>query len=110
MALIFIASAQSDAGIPLDVSDKSLHAAAYFGLAVLLVRALSGGWRARLTVRVALGAMLIAMAYGMSDEVHQLFVPGRMADVYDLYADATGAALGVAACWAWGIISVRSHV
>ena len=39
------------------------------------------------------------------DEFHQSFVPGRSAELYDLYADAIGAIIGTAACCAWGIIS-----
>jgi len=44
-----------------------------------------------------------------SDEVHQLFVPGRTGDVYDLMADAAGALAGTIACVAWGIISPSSR-
>jgi VanZ family protein len=34
------------------------------------------------------------VAYGLGDEVHQLFVPGRLFDLADLAADAAGGALG----------------
>ncbi|MGB5337658.1 MAG: VanZ family protein [Gammaproteobacteria bacterium] len=30
----------------------------------------------------------------MSDELHQLFVPGRSADIFDVLADAVGGLLG----------------
>ena len=33
---------------------------------------------------------LIAFLYGVSDEIHQYFVPGRDADVFDAVADAVG--------------------
>ena len=36
----------------------------------------------------------LAIAYGISDEIHQSFVPGRDASVGDLIADSVGAALG----------------
>ncbi|MBF0341779.1 MAG: VanZ family protein [Magnetococcales bacterium] len=42
-----------------------------------------------------LWAWLYAVGYGISDEWHQFFVPGRYADVWDLMADATGAALAI---------------
>ena len=66
--------------------DKVVHAALYAVLGGLL--------------RIALGrsgpAIALAAAYGVTDEVHQAFVPGRDADVFDWLADAVGAALGAA--------------
>jgi len=56
----------------------------------------------------AAGAVAITTAYGCSDEWHQSFVPGRDADLRDVWADAVGAVAGAAACWAWGIIRSRS--
>jgi VanZ family protein len=40
----------------------------------------------------------MAVAWGVFDEAHQSFVPGRTADILDLLADATGAALAAVAC------------
>lgn len=39
------------------------------------------------------GAWLIAAAYGVVDELHQSYVPGRVCSVADLASDAVGAAL-----------------
>jgi VanZ family protein len=39
--------------------------------------------------------VLSTALYGLSDEVHQYFVPFRTADPLDLLADALGGALGV---------------
>ncbi len=70
-------------------------------------------WRARACRRatagggagaVSLGAWTIATVYGVTDEWHQSFVPGRMADPRDLLADGVGAALGLGLVWAWSII------
>jgi VanZ family protein len=83
------------------LSDKALHAMLYAGLAVLIVRALSGGWLRSFTVGTALLAVAIAVAYGISDEIHQYFVPLRTMDVGDVIADAVGAALAV-----WGLYVV----
>jgi VanZ family protein len=38
----------------------------------------------------------IASLYGATDEVHQLFVPGRNCNAWDWAADTVGAALGAA--------------
>lgn len=42
-------------------------------------------------------AVLIAFLFGISDEVHQYFVPNRSADVMDVVADVVGATLGATA-------------
>lgn len=44
---------------------------------------------------IALAAWLLAVAYGISDEFHQSFVPNRHASALDILADAIGAAVGV---------------
>lgn len=44
-------------------------------------------------------AVVLASAYGITDEIHQIFVPGRMCDPLDWAVDTAGAALG-AVSWA----------
>jgi VanZ family protein len=109
MGAIFFVSSLSDPPGVLPNSDKPLHWLAYLGLAVLVVRALAGGLPRRIGFGIALAAMLITVAYGATDEVHQLFVPGRTGDVYDLMADAAGALAGTIGCILWGIISPSSR-
>jgi VanZ family protein len=91
--LIFFLSSQSkfDMAPPgLWDFDKLMHMAEYGVLAALLLRA---------TGKPAL-SLLIAGLYGVSDEVHQYFVPGRSSSVYDAIADVAGAGL-VCALWYW---------
>jgi VanZ family protein len=109
MTAIFIASSQSDLRPPDGVTNEQAHSAGYAGLAALVSRALAGGFGAPVTGLRALGAVAITTAYGVSDEWHQSFVPGREADPRDVLADAIGAAIGTAGCWAWGIIRCRSR-
>ncbi len=104
MGAIFLVSADSSPPAPARVSDKVLHLGAYAGLAVTICRALAGGLPSRLSARVMAIAFASTVAYGTSDELHQMFVPGRSPDVYDVVADAAGAAVGLFGCWAWGII------
>lgn len=40
-------------------------------------------------------ALAVASAYGVTDELHQLFVPGRCSDPVDWLVDTLGAAAGV---------------
>ena len=44
--------------------------------------------------KAALLAIVIASAYGVTDEIHQIFVPDRMCDPADWLTDTCGAALG----------------
>ena len=71
--------------------DKLYHAGNFGVLGILLYLA---------TGRVYL-AVLLASLYGVSDEVHQAYVPGRSADMLDWVADTVGAGVGVGvAVWA----------
>lgn len=91
-ALIFVLSSRSTLPTP-SVSgfDKVAHFGAYFVLAVLTSRALHLRWRG---TTAAVITFVLGVAYGISDEVHQSFVPGREPDLADLVADGFGAAAG----------------
>jgi len=102
MVAIFYASSLTNPPVPAN-TDKPIHWLAYLGLAVLVVRALAGGLPRRISLGVAAAAVAITIAYGATDEVHQLFVPGRTGDVYDLMADAAGALAGTIVCIVWGL-------
>jgi VanZ family protein len=108
MAVIFYLSSLHNPPIPSN-TDKPLHWIGYVGLAVVVVRALAGGLFRWISVRTAVVAVIITVAYAATDEVHQMFVAGRSADVYDFAADAAGALAGAVACWAWGIIRPASR-
>ena len=69
-----------------------LHYAAFFVLALLF--ALGLGDRARGAKGAGL-VLLLCLAYGVLDEWHQSFVPGRTPDALDVRNDMIGAALAV---------------
>jgi VanZ family protein len=98
MALIFGISGLSNPAplMPSGFSDKGGHFVGYVLLSVLLLRALAGGRISGITWRAALLAILLATLYGISDEVHQSFVPGRTPDLHDVMADALGGCMGAA--------------
>ena len=104
MATIFYLSAQSSPPVPGRISDKLLHAIEYFGLAIVVLRAVAGGLSAAVDGTRARLTMLITVAYAVSDELHQVFVPYRSADARDLLADAAGAAIALVVYQAWHII------
>lgn len=92
MGVIFYLSHQPTMPIPMRFphQDKVMHFGAYLILGSLLAHAIFPGSRKR---RFAL-AFGIASLYGISDEIHQMFVPGRDASVLDWLADAAGAWVG----------------
>ena len=105
MAAIFFFSAQSSPPAPGGVPDYILHGVEYMGLSVVTFRAVARGLPARVNRTRAWVTLLITVAYGISDELHQLAVPMRTADVRDVGYDLVGALLGLLVCWgAWHII------
>ena len=98
MAFLFALSARSRLPTPLGLTADTVavlgHLAVYAVLAVLLWRAIPAGGRAR--SRFVL-AFLGAMAFGVGDEAHQAFVPGREPSLLDLGLDAAGALAGLTA-------------
>ena len=71
---------------PVLAHDKLIHGGVYLVLGALVMRALR---------RYFLAVALVA-AYGLTDELHQLFTPGRDCDVWDWAVDVAGAAVGAA--------------
>lgn len=84
-------------------SDKLLHFAAYGVLAASLLYAL---WteEEKTARRPYVLTLIICLLYGISDEVHQSFIPLRYASVWDVVADFLGALFVV---WAWRLITTR---
>lgn len=104
MAAIFYASSIPDPPVPTGVPDVDLHGLAYFGLMFVVTRAVSGGGWARVTATALVIAWCITVAYGATDEWHQMYVPNRHAELRDLFADAIGALIAGIALKAWVII------
>ena len=69
----------------------------------------AGGLGAQVTAVRAMATMIIAVAYAVSDEAHQLFVPNRTADAGDVLADAAGASVALIVCRAWNIIATSNR-
>lgn len=70
---------------------KNAHFIAYFVLGVLTLISLKLGS----VKKAALWALVICIAYAMSDEFHQLFVYGRSCQFSDVLIDTAGALLGI---------------
>jgi len=94
--LIFYLSHLPGADVPPLIfgMDKIVHAIVFgiLGFFVLgAMRATVDGYRAFQPWL----AVILVIAYGVLDEFHQHFVPGRTPDIHDVMADAVGAMLGV---------------
>jgi hypothetical protein len=88
--LIFVLSGIPSLGTGLGTWDlvgrTVAHAAIYAVLGALLLRALERG----------LASVAGGIAYAVSDEIHQHFVPGRSSSALDVAIDALGVVAGVA--------------
>jgi VanZ family protein len=91
MAVVFFVSSLSRLGLAARVPDWISHPVEYGVGAVLICRALTAPGRAPRTTPAA-AAVLLATLYGVTDEYHQSFVPGRTADPADVGKDFLGAA------------------
>ncbi len=72
---------------------KAAHMTEY-GILSILFYVWLGKWQFRVRRR-AVTATAFAALYAVSDEIHQLFVPGRAGMVRDVVIDSIGAALGI---------------
>lgn len=97
VGMLIVSHGPAPVSLPGD-SDKLAHALAY--------AALGGSWAWALAtlrlspVSIVLRAIAFSALWGMTDEFHQSFVPGRSASLGDALADLIGAAVGASvALW-----------
>lgn len=93
--VIFILSQIPNEMLPpnvFDLQDKALHFFVYFLFGITLIIATS-------TIKEkkrAIGFILFfGMIYALLDEIHQIFVPGRVCDVTDWISDSLGVAFSL---------------
>ena len=103
---LFVGGAQPVAvGLFTEPWNKLAHATVFAVLTALLALALQGKpphpgarWALRPSAALAMAALL-AGAVGMADELHQATLPGRVAGLDDLLADAVGVCVGLWVAW-----------
>jgi VanZ family protein len=97
-ALIFYLSHQPSVPVPplFPHQDKAFHFVAY-GMLGFFLSGASGG-------RKFFWMAALASLYGVSDEIHQMYVPGRDASVVDWLADTAG---GFCGAWFCGFLGNR---
>ena len=76
---------------------KLAHAFEYFMLCLLIFNAL---WRTTKKQKMKISSVSLAscLIYAISDEIHQIFIPGRAGRVFDVGVDMAGAVLGLVFC------------
>jgi VanZ family protein len=96
MAAIFAASSMSDVpSLPGGLSDYTGHFIGYTLLAVLAIRGFARARWNGVNGRAAWQAVVMSSLYGVTDEIHQSFVPDRTPSVADWCVDTIGACVGV---------------
>ncbi|MBN1656275.1 MAG: VanZ family protein [Deltaproteobacteria bacterium] len=97
MALIWILSSislQIPVVASLPFKDKGIHFIEYAVLGALNTFALTRTFPASRKIYVLLLAIFLTVTWGVLDEIHQAFVPGRTSASDDVLADSLGAVCG----------------
>ena len=97
--VIFLMSSVPGSSLPGRLPSEVGHLGEYFVLGILLFLALRVDLPAG---RALVIAIVIASAYGVTDEFHQRFVVLRTPDVYDWVLDTLGALAGTGLAFAIG--------
>lgn len=82
-------------------SDLVAHMLIYAALAGAVLYAWKSKFKASQPVKVVCCTVIFCLLYGISDEFHQSFVPGRYVSAMDVVADTVGAIIICAAWWVY---------
>ena len=72
---------------------KMAHFTEYLILGILVLQLLSD--YTKINKRMLIVSLIICYLYAVSDEVHQIFIPGRTAKVLDTFIDGAGSLVGI---------------
>lgn len=96
MGVIFYFSSLPGEDIPalFPLQDIVFHAMVYAALAYLFIRALKNTCPKLSMRKLIFFTVVFGIIYGLTDEFHQSFVPGRNASFSDLFIDTVGTFMG----------------
>jgi VanZ family protein len=94
LAIFFVSSKDYDLPIDIRLFDKSAHFVEFAVLGFLLALGFFNAVAAPVKTKLLLSFFASVSLAGL-DEFHQFFVPGRAVEIFDLLADALGAAGGI---------------
>lgn len=110
MALIFYMSSnpapEAIRRVPIYFDIKIVHIVEYAVLSLLYFFALDRTAKIPLTWKL-IYSIALAFLYGLTDELHQVFVPARSAKLIDAFADLIGAAIAQVFVWIAGRYNSR---
>ncbi len=89
---------------------KSAHLTEYGILALLLYRTFLNRTHFEWRLRTAAWSLLVAGLYAFTDELHQVFEPGRGPSLMDCAIDTAGALLGILAIYGTQFFPLSGHV
>jgi len=96
LILFVLTSLPASVAIITEFGDKISHFGAYGLLSVFLYLTMYFQDKFLLLKKYpGIFTIIIASFYGMLDEIHQIYVPGRFAEVLDWLADFTGSVIAV---------------
>ncbi|MBU0651231.1 VanZ family protein [bacterium] len=96
MGFIFFLSSKSSLAYTINITyfDKIFHTGEYVILCLVVARAFSKTTKLSFN-KMCLITVIICVLYGISDELHQYFVPNRECSYLDFVADAMGTMIGL---------------
>ncbi len=87
---------------------KNAHFFIYFVLGILVSNAFITSASSHLTKGQILGYSIgLCILYAISDEVHQVFIPGRAGQIKDVIIDSAGAVIGVLLYWTLRFVRIK---
>lgn len=96
ISIFILTSLPSDSLPHVALVDKVKHFIAYLVLSILLTLSLRAQSRfKRLKTGFIKYAFVITILYSTFDEIHQIFIPGRDAEIWDWVANLLGIILGI---------------
>ena len=110
MGTIFFLSHQPGDALympPLPWVDKVAHLGVYGLLAISVLYGFFPLLREKKFSTVTVSVVFFCVLYGISDEFHQSFIPGRFVSIGDVIADGTGAFLACCGWFLWRVFFRR---
>jgi VanZ family protein len=86
---------------------KLAHGGSYFIMGLLSVNAFKRSVRTENKSYIL--SALFCILFAISDEIHQLFVPGRSGEIRDVLIDSIGVILAICMCWGVSKLSFRQR-
>ncbi|MFA6308330.1 MAG: VanZ family protein [Clostridia bacterium] len=81
------------------IAREYMHGVVFLVLGLLVFNAVRRSKEFLKKYKVALISIAICIVYALSDEIHQIFIPGRAFQLSDLTMDTAGSIVGIGVIW-----------